>query len=134
MTVEHDVAVPCLTVVRPAVPASVGEIRRAVRDFAVANGARGAVLAAIAQAVSEAVTNAVLHAYPRRPGTVRVDIDVEGDELEVVVVDEGRGFTSAPAPGLGLGLALVREGASQFEIRDRVPRGVEVWLRYALPG
>ena len=57
---------------------------------------------------------------------------MEDGELEVVVADGGRGFASEPDEGLGLGLALMRAGASAFEVRDRSPGGVEVWMRFRI--
>ena len=73
-----------------------------------------------------------MHAYAGEPGEVRVDADVEDEELELVVTDDGRGFTPGPAPGLGLGLGLIRASAAAFEIRDRPLGGVEVWMRFPL--
>ena len=134
MNPERDIAVPCVSLVRPATAAGVRAIRRSISVFAEANGASGDGLAAIELAVSEAVANVVVHAYPEGPGEVRVAADVESGELEVVVVDDGAGFRPGPAPGLGLGLGLMRQGAAAFEVRDRSLGGVEVWLRFALDG
>ena len=132
MTLHPSLAVPCVSIVLPAQPASVPAARRRVREFAASHGAVGTTLAAIELAASEAVTNVVVHAYGGGTGTLRVEADIEEGELELVVVDDGRGFTGAPAPGLGLGLALVRRDALAFEVRDRPLGGVEVWARYAL--
>ena len=134
MTFEPEIAVPCMSLVRPATPRGVRDIRRAISVFAEANGAYGDALAAIELAVNEAVANVVVHAYPDEPGEVRVAADVEENELELVVVDDGAGFAPGPAPGLGLGLGLMRQGASAFEVRDRPLGGVEVWLRFPLEG
>ena len=134
MSLDRDIAVPCVSLVQPATAAGVRAIRRSISVFAEANGARGDGLAAIELAVSEAVANVVVHAYPDEPGEVRVAADVENGELELVVVDDGEGFRPGPAPGLGLGLGLMRQGATAFEVRDRPLGGVEVWLRFALDG
>lgn len=134
MSSEHGIAVPCVSLVQPATAAGVRAIRRSISVFAESNGASGDGLAAIELSVSEAVANVVVHAYPDGPGDVRVAADVENDELEVVVIDDGAGFRTGEAPGLGLGLALMREGATAFEVRDRPLGGVEVWLRFALEG
>jgi anti-sigma regulatory factor (Ser/Thr protein kinase) len=134
MSLQHGIAVPCVSLVQPATAAGVRAIRRCLSLFAETNGAYGRELAAIELAVSEAVANVVVHAYPDEPGEVRVAADVENGELEVVVVDDGEGFRPGPAPGLGLGLALMRHSATAFEVRDRPLGGVEVWLRFALEG
>ena len=129
MTGDGRVAVPFLSLATPALPSAVGEIRRDVRAFASEHGAEGLALIAIELAVSEAMANAVVHGGV---GTVRVEADIEDGELEVVVLDEGPGFTGEPAPGLGMGLALMRDGATSFEVRDRPEGGVEVWMRFSL--
>ena len=134
MSLKPGIAVPCVSLARPATSAAVRAIRRAIGAFARANGAGGDALAAIELAVSEAVANVVVHAYPDEPGEVFVVADVEDGELELVVVDDGEGFRPGPAPGLGLGLGLMRQGAAAFEVRDRPLGGVEVWLRFALEG
>ena len=125
-------AVPVLAIAVPGCEAGVREARRDVRAFAAEHGGEGIALAAIELAVSEAVANAVVHGCPGGRGEVRVEADVEDHELEVVVLDDGPGFTDAPRPGLGLGLALMREGTTAFQIRDRPEGGVEVWMRFPL--
>lgn len=133
MTGELHTLVPCLSRELPATPASVAELRRAIRAFAWANGAEPRALAAIVLAVSEAAANAVVHAYREtEPGHVRVDADVEEGTIEIVVADDGGGFTDAPVPGLGLGLAFMRDRTLAFEVRDRPAGGVEVWMHFPL--
>ena len=131
-TAESHVAVPYLSITGHVLAVDVGAIRRRVGAFAAEHGATGPALAAIELAVGEAVANTVEHAYGIAGGEVRVDADVEDGELEIVVADGGRGLTSESADGLGLGLALMRGGASAFDVRDRPQGGVEVWMRFAL--
>jgi anti-sigma regulatory factor (Ser/Thr protein kinase) len=129
------VVVPCMSVELAAVPASVPAMRDALRGFLADHGAGRLVRARVTLATGEAVTNAVLHAYPDgQSGTVRIDADLEDDELEVVVSDHGRGFAAdcEPSAGLGLGLALMRKESAEFEIHDRPLGGVEVWMRFPL--
>jgi anti-sigma regulatory factor (Ser/Thr protein kinase) len=129
------VTVPCISLELAAVPASVPAIRDAIRDFLVEHGASRPIEDAVTLATTEAVTNAIVHAYSGGgAGTVRIDADLEEDELEIVVSDDGRGFTADSEPGsrLGLGLALIRTGSTAFEIRDRALGGVEVWMRFPL--
>lgn len=126
------VAVPFLSIVGYVTAADVSGIRRRVGAFAIDHGASASTLATVSLAVSEAVANAVVHGYDGTGGELRVEVDVEDAELEVVVADHGRGFASAPSGGLGLGLALMRDGASAFEVRDEPEGGVEVWMRFPL--
>ena len=132
MTRETHVAVPYLSITGHVAAVDVGGIRRRVRAFAAEHGASGMELAAIQIAISEAVANVVEHGYDGDGGEIRVDADIEDGELEVVVADGGRGFTSEAGGGLGLGLALMRAGASAFEVRDRPLGGVEVWMRFRI--
>ena len=132
MTRETHVAVPYLSITGHVAAADVGGIRRRVRAFAAEHGASGMELAAIQIAVSEAVANAVEHGYDGSGGEIRVDADIEDGELEIVVADGGHGFTREPRGGLGRGLALMRAGASAFEVRDRPLGGVEVWMRFRI--
>jgi anti-sigma regulatory factor (Ser/Thr protein kinase) len=105
----------------PAVPASVGPIRRRAAAFAASVGASEDMTKAVELAVSEMVTNVVLHAYlGRDPGPVRVRCRGDGDRLVVEVVDEGVGIqVRHDSPGVGHGLALVGGLASALEV---VPR------------
>ena len=125
-------AIPCVSMELPAIPASVTAARRRAREFAAVNGAGSDALAAIGIAVTEAVGNAVRHAYPVADGHVHLMLDFEDGELELVVVDQGQGFTTRPVHGLGVGLAVMREVSDAFEVRDRPLGGVEVWMRFGL--
>jgi serine/threonine-protein kinase RsbW len=105
----------------PAVPASVGEIRRRAIAFASAAGASREMTDAVALAVSETVTNAVVHAYVgREPGLVRVECRTDGERLIVHVIDEGVGVAARDdSPGVGHGLATVGALAQGLEITSR---------------
>ena len=102
----------------PAVPSSVGEMRRRAAAFASSVGASHEMTHAVAQAVSETVTNAVIHAYAgREPGPVSVRCQSDGARLVVEVVDEGRGVAARDdSPGLGHGLAVVGALAQTLEV------------------
>jgi stage II sporulation protein AB (anti-sigma F factor) len=119
-----------------ATPQNVGEVRRWVLAFAAEHGASRDLRGRIAIAVAEAVGNAVIHAYEpgSTGGTVDVEIDVEDDEIEVVVADAGHGFRAEDPSGLGTGLPLIASTSDRFAIRERLPRGVEVWMRFSLTG
>lgn len=136
-TARIEVAVPYLAVELDARRESISEMRRRVASFALDEGASASRVADIALAVSEAVTNAVEHAYDGRDGdgegegTVRVAADVEDDALEVVVTDDGSGLDGR-ATEIGAGLAIVAATSDDFAIRERLPHGLEVWMRFVL--
>ena len=66
----------------PAVPSSVGQMRRRAAAFASGVGASDEMVRAVALAVSETVTNAVVHAYAgSEPGCVDVRCRTDGERL-----------------------------------------------------
>src|ERR1700761_8873085 len=90
--------------------ASVGVARADLAGFAAGAGASDVLVDGVRLAVSEAVTNVVRHAYPLKPGEIRVRASVGDEALEIVVSDDGCGVHSGTdADGLGLGLALICE-------------------------
>jgi serine/threonine-protein kinase RsbW len=105
----------------PAVPTSVGEMRRRATAFALASGASEVVADAVELAVSETVTNAVIHAYVGRdPGRVSVHCQGDGERMIVEVIDEGVGVAARDdSPGVGQGLALVGALAQTLEVAPR---------------
>jgi serine/threonine-protein kinase RsbW len=102
----------------PAVPSTVGQMRRRAAAFASAVGASEASTQALALAVSETVTNAVVHAYAGTdPGSVSVRCRADGERVIVEVADEGAGVTArTDSPGVGHGLAMVGALADTLEI------------------
>lgn len=117
---------------RPAVPASVTELRWAARDFALENGADEGLAGDVMLAVSEAVTNAVKHAYPDCDGEVQLVASRAADKTLVVVVrDTGDGFGPTSSEGLGAGLMLMGECADTLDIDDG-PGGVSVRMVFHL--
>lgn len=117
----------------PAIPQTVPEARRAIRELAVLQGAESEVQDAMALCVTEAVTNAVVHAYrdADRPGSVEVEATRVDEALCVYVRDEGRGLSpSLESRGLGLGLALMASLAEWFEVRTASGGGTEIVLRF----
>src|SRR3954447_3837331 len=107
----------------PAVPSSVGQMRRRAAAFASAMGASAETTDAVALAVSETVTNAVIHAYVgREPGPVSVRCAGDGERVMVEVIDEGVGVAVRnDSPGVGHGLAIVGALAQTLEIGPRSP-------------
>jgi serine/threonine-protein kinase RsbW len=101
----------------PAVPESVGPLRRAARGLAEQCGATDRVMSDVMLAVSEACTNVVVHAYRDEPGILALSGEARDGEVRFVVDDEGAGLTPrADSPGLGLGLPLIARLANRFEV------------------
>lgn len=116
-----------------ATPQNVREVRRWVLAFAAEHGAGRDLQGRIGIAVAEAAGNVVLHAYRAEArGTVDIALGLEAEELEVVVADSGHGFRPGDPSGLGTGLSLIASTTDRFAIRERIPHGVEVWMRFAL--
>jgi anti-sigma regulatory factor (Ser/Thr protein kinase) len=116
-----------------ATPDSVGLVRSWLIGFAAEHGADDELRGRIRIAVTEAMSNAVQRAYPPdEGGMVHVAADIEDEELEVVVADDGGGFHAGDTTGLGAGLRLIAQTSDRFAIRERMPHGTEVWMRFAL--
>ena len=117
----------------PAVPESVGLIRRAVADLAAGAGVEAEQLDAIRLAVSEAATNTVLYAYGEGEGEIHATAELAGDVLWVLIGDDGRGIHAGPeSRGLGLGLALMSAVCDDFSVVERAGDGTELQLRFKL--
>lgn len=120
---------------RPARPAAIGDLRRAVVDYARWAGADAEVMQSVRLAVSEALTNVAMHAYrDRSEGDILAEAWTDDDHLVVRVSDDGVGLVPRPdSPGMGIGLAVMAQAADEFTIcnREGVP-GTLVELRFAL--
>ena len=117
-----------------AVADSVPVARRALVAVAREAGAEADQLEAVALAVSEALTNAVVHAYPDRPGKIRVSAWTARSEFVVVIADDGHGLQAhSERPGLGVGLGLIATLSDEFEIVQLPSGGTEVQMRFCLP-
>ena len=119
----------------PAVPESVGRLRRAIAEFARSAGATDAAVTALELAASEAMSNAVVHAFVDRdePGTLIVTAECDADEICVVVCDDGSGMRPRPdSPGLGVGLPLMTRATRALNFRARPEGGTEVAMRFSL--
>ena len=118
----------------PAVPESVGSLRRAAGELAERCGADEKLVEDITLAVSEAATNAVVHAYREEPGKLALAAESENGALWFRVIDEGEGLTPrADSPGLGLGLPLIAHLTTRFEVRPGPSgRGTELAMAFAI--
>jgi anti-sigma regulatory factor (Ser/Thr protein kinase) len=112
-----------------------GDGRRAVGEFAASAGATARALGAIGVCVSEAMTNVVVHAYRHddRPGSIELEVELEGDVLCVRVRDHGRGLEPRlDSPGLGLGIPLMAQLSAGLEILVAEDGGTDVTMRFDL--
>jgi serine/threonine-protein kinase RsbW len=119
----------------PAVPESVGRLRRAVAEFVRSQGAGEDVVVAVQLASSEAMSNAVMHAFVDRPapGTITVSAALMEDAICVVVCDDGSGMKPRPdSPGLGIGLPLMTGTTQGLKFSEEPEGGTKVTMRFAL--
>jgi anti-sigma regulatory factor (Ser/Thr protein kinase) len=127
--------IPLVTFALPAEARSVGKARRRMRAFASEHGGGFELQDRVGSALTEAVANAVLHAYTAPDvGEVDVAADIEDGVLEIVVIDDGCGLRASPSDGLGVGMGfgIIASTTDAFAIRERMPQGTEVWLRFEL--
>ncbi len=120
--------------VAPAVPESVGELRRALSDYSRGLGVSDDVINGLQLAVSEAISNAVVHAFVDfpEPGTVTVKARTETDAIHVMVRDDGGGMKPrTDSPGLGIGLPLMTQMTQSLEFRENTHGGTDVEMRFA---
>jgi anti-sigma regulatory factor (Ser/Thr protein kinase) len=87
-------------------------------------------------AVSEACNNVVIHAYEGREGPMRVQLQIEPDQLEVIVSDDGVGIRPGPPHEeleiQGLGLSVIQTLTDRTEFLGGVSQGTEVRMAFAL--
>ncbi|WP_109075554.1 MULTISPECIES: CHASE3 domain-containing protein [unclassified Azospirillum] len=79
----------------------------------------------VALIVNELLTNSYKHAFPDgRTGTVRLDMEVEGNEVRIDVADDGIGLPDevASSSGGGFGLNTVRNLTRQIRGRLEIER------------
>ena len=125
-------APPQLDFELPAVPASVGEARARVGDYAQDVGAS---VEDVRLALSEAVGNAVAHAYRGGTiGSVRVSARLSGPILELEVADRGNGMTPhIDSPGLGVGISVITKLARTVTF-DSTENGTTVRMTFPIGG
>jgi serine/threonine-protein kinase RsbW len=88
-------------------------------------------------AVSEACNNVVIHAYEGREGPMRVQLQIEANQLEVVVSDDGVGIRPGPPQDeleiQGLGLSVIQTLTDRTEFLGGVGQGgTEVRMAFTL--
>jgi serine phosphatase RsbU (regulator of sigma subunit)/anti-sigma regulatory factor (Ser/Thr protein kinase) len=106
-----------------AVPMAVPLVRRSLQRFITRLGYDDDACFAILTAAGEAIANAVEHAYPGKPGTVRMQATARDDGvLTLVVEDDGRWKPAQRRDDRGRGLPLMRALMDAVEIRTHQSR------------
>jgi anti-sigma regulatory factor (Ser/Thr protein kinase) len=111
----------------PATADQLGLVRRRFADWLSDLRVREDDLVALELGLVEAATNSIEHAYPDRPGVVRIDAQLERDgHVCVVVADNGRWKVPRANPGFrGRGLVMMREFSDTLRVQPS-PRGTTV--------
>jgi serine phosphatase RsbU (regulator of sigma subunit)/anti-sigma regulatory factor (Ser/Thr protein kinase) len=100
-----------------AIPLAVPIVRRTLSRYATRLGLDDDRTYALITAVGEAMANAVEHAYPERPGIVRLRVANGDGALHVTVEDDGRWKQAQKRDERGRGLPLMRALMDGVEIR-----------------
>jgi anti-sigma regulatory factor (Ser/Thr protein kinase) len=100
-----------------AIPLAVPIVRRTLIRYATRLGLDEDRTYALITAVGEAMANAVEHAYPERPGIVRLRIANNGGTLHATIEDDGRWKQAQKRDERGRGLPLMRALMDGVEIR-----------------
>lgn len=95
----------------------------------------------IKTAVSEAVTNAIVHGYKKQGGIVRLECDIDEDEVTVVVSDDGCGIedvnkamepmytTGAADERSGMGFTFMEIFMDELEVISVPDKGTKVIMK-----
>jgi serine/threonine-protein kinase RsbW len=103
----------------PAEPESVSLVRQAVTGVADTLGLSPDQRDDLRIAVTEAATNVVVHAYPGRPGVLRMEVWPDPETMVVHITDHGCGIVprvERVSPGLGLGIQLIAALSEELSI------------------
>jgi anti-sigma regulatory factor (Ser/Thr protein kinase) len=119
----------------PAIPESVGRVRRELLVALARHQLAPARASDIGLLVSEAATNAVLHAYRQAPpGPLYVSAILVGDGLTISVCDCGSGLQArTDSPGLGVGIALMTRLSDELDVSSEPAQGTCVHATFESP-
>jgi anti-sigma regulatory factor (Ser/Thr protein kinase) len=100
-----------------AIPLAVPIVRRTLNRYAKRLGLDEDRTYSLITAIGEAMANAVEHAYPERPGIVRLRVTNHGGTLHATIEDDGRWKQAQKRDERGRGLPLMRALMDGVEIR-----------------
>jgi anti-sigma regulatory factor (Ser/Thr protein kinase) len=115
-----------LSIRLPALPASVGSLRRALRKWLEGAGVGDEVAFDITVACGEAVSNSIEHAYGLSEGDVELEAAMNEGEVTITIRDYGR-WRAERATDRGRGFSMMRELMDDVDITSAVG-GTEVRL------
>lgn len=123
----------------PSLSQNVGMARLVVASFAAQLEFTLAEIEEIRVAVSEAVSNCVVHAYPDKPGLVKLELAISRDTLTIKVKDFGKGIVdieqakqatySTEPERMGLGLVFMESFMDEMDITSQPEVGTTVVMK-----
>ncbi|TCL64211.1 stage II sporulation protein AB (anti-sigma F factor) [Hydrogenispora ethanolica] len=123
----------------PSLPQNVGLARSIVATFAAQLEFTLSEVEEIRVAISEAVSNCVIHAYPKKPGIVQLELMIERATLTMKVKDFGKGISdieqakqatfSTDPERMGLGLVFMESFMDEMNISSRPQEGTTVIMK-----
>lgn len=123
----------------PSLPQNVGLARLVAASFAAQLEFTLAEIEEIRVAISEAVSNCVVHAYPDKPGIVKLELAISRDTLIIRVKDFGKGIAdieqarqatfSTEPERMGLGLVFMESFMNEMAITSQPGAGTTVVMK-----
>lgn len=123
----------------PSMPSNVGLARLVVATFASQLEFTLAEIEEIRVAVSEAVSNCVIHAYPKNPGIIELNLTIADGRLIIQIKDFGKGIEnieqakqatySTEPEHMGLGLVFMESFMDEMILTSRPLEGTTVIMK-----
>ena len=130
MTVEFDSLSKNESFARVVVAAFVARLNPTVDEIADIN-----------TAVSEAVTNSIIHGYENKNGKIKIETEIDKDQVTVIVTDYGIGiadvkkamepmYTSKPElERSGMGFAFMEAFMDELNVESQKGQGTVITMR-----
>ena len=130
MTVEFDSLSKNESFARVVVAAFVARLNPTVDE-----------IADIKTAVSEAVTNSIIHGYENKNGKIKIETEIDKDQVTVIVTDYGIGiadvkkamepmYTSKPElERSGMGFAFMEAFMDEMKVESEVSKGTKIYMK-----
>lgn len=126
--------------------AEIKRLAHRIDKFGEDRGLSSDTLYAVNLALDEVITNIILYGYDdRRKHTIRVQLQLQADDLKIEVEDDGRSFNPLKMPEFdatkplekraigGIGISLVRKMMDQLEYRRQQNKNLLVMKRKVMP-